>query len=156
MKIFSRYDLPDVPGFVSEGPSLTQQHFKEECDINNIIAKYASGIQDLTPENVRNLISQVTPPEQLLNRRQPVFGDYYSVKDYQSAQNILREADEAFNAIPSYIRLKFGNDPAQFLEWLHDPKNKKEAEQYGFFVPEQKVIESAPEVLESSKDGKTD
>ena len=33
MKFYTRYEVPPEVGLEFEKPSLTQQHFKDECDI---------------------------------------------------------------------------------------------------------------------------
>lgn len=132
MKIFSRYDLPAHDGERFKMPTMTQQHFKDECDINRIIEKYASGLSNITPETVRQIINQTTPPERLMSSRSPVFGDFSDVKDFQSAQNAVIEAENAFMSIPARVREKFGNDPGRFIAWLQDPSNVEEAEELGF------------------------
>ena len=38
-RIYSRFSTPDSPA-VEFGVSMTQQHFKDECDINNILKSY--------------------------------------------------------------------------------------------------------------------
>nr|WAE43770.1 MAG: internal scaffolding protein [Microviridae sp.] len=96
------------------GPSLTDQSFVDEASIDQILAKYArTGI----------LAERVD---------QPMFTDLVGVtNDYQTALNLVLEADEAFFALPARIRSRFKNDPGQLLSFLEDPKNLKEAFELG-------------------------
>lgn len=93
--------------------SMTKQSFKDETDINNILKKY--------------LKTGILP----LAQRVAEYGDYSDVGDYQSALNTVIGAQEAFMALPAKLRERFGNDPGQFLGFLSDPSNRKEAEELG-------------------------
>lgn len=103
-KIFSRFDVPTSSGLdCSDSPSLTQQHFKDECDINYLLRHY-------------NDIPK--PP--------PVYGDCTQYSDLQSAINLFDAAAADFQAIPSDIRAKFGNNPVTFFNFCNNPANKDE------------------------------
>ena len=102
------------PGFSCVGPSLTQQHFKDECDINAIIARHdTTGLW--------------CNPVDLVKSRQPLFDDFSVLPDFMDAQNFLNEAGDLFNALPSSIRRRFDNNPYELLEFLADPANTSEA-----------------------------
>lgn len=98
-------------------PSLTKQEFAEENDINFIVKR-----------------AQVTG-ELPLNMKAPVYGDFSEVPDYQSALNIVNEAQEAFQSLSSAIRERFSNNPAMMLDFLADPRNIKEAVELGLIAP---------------------
>lgn len=99
-------------------PSRTKQSFAAECDINNIMARYLNtGL--ITHENTR----------------QALYGDATGV-DYQSAQNFIAAANSEFQALPSAIRSRFDNDPALFLDFIHDEKNLPEMAELGFLKDE--------------------
>lgn len=91
----------------------TQQHFKEECDINTIVRRY--GITGLVP----------------VGTRAPSFGDFTGVMDYQTALNAVMEAEKAFGAIPADIRKRFDNDPQAFVAFCSDKANVEEMEKLG-------------------------
>ena len=105
-------------GTVNGEPTLTQQQFKEECDINNIMARY-----------------QNTGEFTHLTRKQGVYGDFSEIKDYQTMLQTVLEADAAFASLPAKMRLRFQNDPAQLLEFIQDPKNTEEAISLGLMEP---------------------
>ena len=117
MEFRSAYERKEHKGLTCEPPSLTQQQFKEECDINNIIARYET----------TGLLTDPLHP----GTRMPQFGDFSNVPDYLHAQTIIARTREAFEALPSKIRDRFDNDPAQMLEFLQDESNREEAMKLG-------------------------
>lgn len=114
-------------GLACEEPSLAQQHFKEECDINTILQKF--NITGLLPE------SPISPR----------FGDFTGIGDYHTALNRVIAAQDEFEALPAQIRARFNNDPAQLIEFLDNENNRPEAEELGL------VEKVAAEVVEATK-----
>lgn len=95
------------------GPSLTKQSHKDECNINLIVAQYdRTGLITHTKENPG------------------IYTDLQAV-DFLQSQLIVTQAKEMFQALPSKIRNKFQNDPAQFMDFMHDPDNKDEIYKLG-------------------------
>ena len=90
-------------------PSLTQQQFKDECDINNIIKTYSQ--------------TGVLP----VSKKVGAFLDVSNVTDYQTSLQTVYEAQRAFDALPSKIRTRFENDPNLLLAFIEDDKNYDEA-----------------------------
>lgn len=101
--------------------SKTQQQYLEQSDINNIFKKYMS-TGEITWTNSK--IGQ--------------YADLLDMPDYQQALNLVIDANEAFDALPSSIRDRFQNDPHQLLEFIKDPNNKEEATKLGLLksIPE--------------------
>lgn len=99
-------------------PSLTQQSFRDECDINVLVARFGLG---------------APLPQGLVA---PVFGDFSGVDDYQSALNSIMAADEKFMMMPAAVRSRFGNDPQQFVEFCSDDRNLEEAVKLGLVLPQ--------------------
>lgn len=95
-------------------PSMTKQEFRDECDINQIMARY---------EKTGQLPS--------VNYRQPMYGDVSSLASFHDAMNTVVQAEQMFMALPAELRDRFGNDPAQMLKFLDDPENKDEAIRLG-------------------------
>lgn len=118
----SRYEsYRETQGQLFSLPSMTQQHFKDECDINNIIARYeATGL--------------LTDPLQSSGRMYE-FGDYSAVQDYQDSLNCVIAAREMFDSLPSKIRERFNYDPARLLQFLGDDSNRDEAIRLGLVDP---------------------
>lgn len=114
----SAYDPHKKYVFKTVGDSLTQQHFKEECEVINIIKKH----------DRNGIIEHV-------QRGQARYGDFSEVHDYREALDLVRNAKEEFMAIPSDIRKKFDNDPGKFYEFVSNPDNKEVLEKMGFIEP---------------------
>ena len=62
-------------------PSRTQQHFKDECDIDRILKKYSQ---------TGFLVDPLVP------RRDPLFGDFSESMSFMEAQNRIAHVREAF------------------------------------------------------------
>jgi len=61
----------------------------------------------------------------------PVFGDFDEVDDYHTAVNAVRDATEAFMALPGTVRDRFRNSPQEFIEFCSDRRNLDEARKLG-------------------------
>lgn len=109
-----------------EEPTLTQQQFKDETDINNILRQF----------NVTGLL-----PESPLS---PRYGDFTGIVDYQSALNAVIAAEDGFMTLPADIRASFGNDPEQLINFLDDPANKDQAIKLGLI--DGKLIENEQKI----------
>lgn len=118
-KIRSFYDTHIVStGFTSDKPSVTQQQFKDEADINYIIKMYdASGVY---------------PGQTGASPREPMYGDFTNLpENAQEAYNQIIEARNNFNQLPLEIRQRFNYDPSAFLDFVQDPANMKELVRLG-------------------------
>lgn len=137
IKFRTAYD-PHEPGkyaFAPVGESLTQQQFKDECNVNNIMAKYKK----------TGLLTHI-------NRHQAQFGDFASIEDYQVSLHKLMQAQESFAQLPSEIRSKFLNDPANLIEFVSDPKNNEEAIKLGLKIPKPEKEPSFQSQMETALD----
>jgi len=83
--------------------SLTQQQFKDECDMNRI---------------VRNAMRGIAPRH--LNPGVPHFDDFSEVPDLMTAYDLVAKAEEAFSSLPAALRAELGNDPARITELSDD------------------------------------
>lgn len=84
---------------------LTQQHQKDETDINLIMARYTrTGVIDH------------------VNKNQPAYFDV-PAHSYHEAQNAIAQADSMFQELPAKARKYFDNDPSKFLSFVQNPKN---------------------------------
>lgn len=103
-----------------------KQSFREECDINKIIARYAkSGL--LTP----------------VTSRPPAFVDVSLVGDYQSAVQNIEAAQGMFMNLPWEIRKEFSNSAAEFLDFCTDSDNEDRMRELGLLP----ALEVEPEVV---------
>lgn len=113
MKFNSRYSVTGMkPGIIFKDPSATLQSFKNDADINCIIARY---------ENTGVLVDPTVPVS-----RTPEFGDFSDMPDYQTAQNVIIAARNAFYTLSSNIRERFNNDPAAYFEFVRSLKEGSE------------------------------
>ena len=129
MKFNTRFDLPVSKPFDQTGEeSLTRQSEADGCDINLIMERF---------NRTGKLPAMQSIP--------PKFGDS-RVVDYMTAQNIVKEAKEQFEALPSNVRKAFGNDPANFLDAIADQseENAQKLLKLGILVPRK---ESPEEML---------
>lgn len=116
--------------------SMTEQQFKDECDINNIVNRPNFGINPMRKPD-----------------RQFEFGDFAGEVDFQTAQNIVASACSQFELLPSGLRDRFENSPSKFMEFVNDPKNIDEGIELGIYVgkPEKVTAEQvSTSVVEKS------
>jgi phage internal scaffolding protein len=97
----------------------TRQEFKDECDINVLMKRYQS-----------------TGELPHLNTSTPQFLDVSSSLVFQESMNYIADAQSMFNELPSAIRDRFYNDPAQFLDFCSNDKNRLELAEMGLLSPE--------------------
>lgn len=96
-------------------PSLTQQHFARDADLNTIIKRY--GITD-----------GAIPPAALDPK---YFGDFTDEADFRDHLERIRNAENRFNALPANIRGMFDNDMIFMHDWVTAPENAEEAVKLG-------------------------
>ena len=117
--VHSEYDPPVDPGIdCSVEPSMTQQCFQGECDINNILSRFQN--------------TGLLPEDMMGDGR---YMDVASAVDYHTAQNIINSAHEVFNELPLKVRRRFNGDPLAFLEFIDNPDNRDEARELGLLKP---------------------
>ena len=117
MKIRSIYDAGFFDGITFSAPTATQQQFKDECDVNFILRRFAD----------TGVLTHVSEAE-------PLFDDC-SEFDYLNAMTTVVRAQEDFNALPSAVRKRFNNSPAELFSFLAKEENHDEAVALGLFVP---------------------
>lgn len=86
--------------------SMTKQSFKDESDINKIVARHHAG-------------QQVTH----LNRAEPRFGDFANSPSYKEQLDMVNQADMAFMDLPSKVREAAGNNAGVLLAMLDNPED---------------------------------
>jgi len=126
---YDRDKNSDLAKFVFTRPSRTQQSFRDECDINNILRQF-------------NVTGQLPA-----GSVQPQYGDFSGITDYQSALNAVMAAQESFLQLPAKVRAKFDNDPALFVEFASNEANRDEMKALGLLHEEtaQAVVTSPSE-----------
>lgn len=103
----------DESGLTCKDQSRTKQSFAEEADINTIVRRFH--LTGQLPTDVR----------------MPQYADFTEIVTFQDAMNAIRAAEESFMAMPAEIRTRFHNDPAEFVQFCGDEKNKDEAVKLG-------------------------
>lgn len=127
IKCRTAYSARDVvfPGLLfADDEGLTQQHFKDECDINQIVKRYVqTGVWDHESDFV------------------PYYGDVSEVpNDLMSSFEEVARAEAAFMDLPSDVRKALDNDPSRLGAWLHDPANRDQAIRAGLIVAPQETV----------------
>ena len=121
-RTFSKEDYENDP---------VKQSFKDEVDINNIIAKYSQ--TGVLPE-VRDGVAQ--------------YLDMTKIPNYEKVLNTVIQAQELFDSLPADVRYRFRNDPGQMLDFFKDDKNYDEAVKLGLLdeqlVSKRRLSKEAP------------
>lgn len=115
---YDRDAASDEAGLRCEDPTMTQQHFAEECDINTIVRRF--GITGELPTGVR----------------MPTYADYSNVVDFHTAMNAIAKANEAFDEMPVEVRARFHHDPGEFVDFCSQESNRSEAIKLGLVLPQ--------------------
>lgn len=98
------------------GESRTKQSFKDECDINKILARF-----------------QRTGAVAHFSKFSPQYGEVPSV-DFHEALLLAKKGIEMFEALPSSLRKRFENSPEAFLAFVQDSKNADEMVSLGLIA----------------------
>ncbi len=85
---------------------MTKQSFKDECDIQKIIAR----------ADKAGTISH-------LQKYEGVYADFSDV-DFHQLTGQLTRGREIFDELPAELRQEFGQSPAAFFGYVNDPANK--------------------------------
>lgn len=109
------------------GQGRTHQSFKDECDINRIMARYMQ--TGVLPQNINPLEARYLDVSEM---------------DFQSAQELISGARSLFEQMPSKLRSRFDNDPAKLLAFVSDSKNAREAAELGLLAPERAAAILSP------------
>lgn len=121
MKIVKRKRVQTV----IEGKTMTQQHQKEQCDVNSIIEKYRK-----------------TGHIAHTRKGEGRYGDFSKYHDFRANLELVSDAQTQFDALPAHLRKRFANDPANLVEFLLDPSNKEEAQKLGLVPQPEKKSEA--------------
>jgi len=127
--------VSDETGLVCPEPTLAQQNFKDECDINHIVRQFG-----LTGELPGKPLS-------------PQYGDFSGVLDYHSAVNAVLAAQDDFMELPAQLRSRFNNDPAELIDFLANEQNREEATKLGLVAAKPISEPSETPSVEPKADG---
>ena len=95
------------------GEGLTEQSQAKQTDINYILREYTK-------------TGFMRHSKEFEGRYDDVTG-----ADFNDAMNLIADANTMFEELPSGIRNKFKNDPAQFLDYCQDPANTEALREWG-------------------------
>lgn len=138
MQIRSRYALGDpVKGLEFHEPSLTQQQFKDECEIESLLKAHN--------------LSQVMG---IMNNhgQQPLYADVTDIPDFHDAQNHVARATEYFEGLPSDVRSRFNNSLSEFLTTLNDPGAREALTEMGVLKKADKAADVVRPVVPPAAD----
>lgn len=102
----------------------TRQEFKDECDVNLIMARFQKTGQ--------------WPPR---DAAAPVYLDVSGAPDLMTALQVMSDADQAFMSLPARVRAEFENDPLKFVAFAADENNLDQLRDWGLAKPK----EAAPQ-----------
>lgn len=103
VRIFSRYDYDGLssPGVTFTEKSLTQQHFKDDCDVNIILERF--------------LRTGEVPTASVI----PSYQDVSDFADFRELQDAMSDATDYFESLPARVRARYNNDVTNFYESLN-------------------------------------
>lgn len=102
----------DLSSTKCEEPSMTVQADRAEVDINMIVARHKAAGIPLPPSNL-------------------TFGDGTELLTYEAALSAVVRAKELFARLPAATRLRFGNEPGEFMAFMADPAMVEESYSLG-------------------------
>lgn len=109
------------------GEGRTKQSFKDECNINSIMAKYIRTGFIASPGDAK-----------------PRFGDFASLPTYHEAMTTIAKINGYFATLPSALRARFRNDPAELVAFMSVESNREEATSLGLVQPEKPKGDKTP------------
>lgn len=125
-----QYDLDrdegegDLCVLISDVPSLTQQQFAQDADLNVLAKRF--GVKDGSV-----LPAAVVDPR--------YYGDVSEIPDLRTALDRVRDASDRFAALPAQLRARFHNRPDLLHEFVSKPENAEEAVRLGLLVKRQEA-----------------
>lgn len=104
------------------GPSVVQRHFRDQQNVNNIVARYKQTGLDPYADRIGN----------------QRFG-FATSKSFTEAMQQVAAVQSAFATLPSAVRAEYENDPAQWLDSQGQDQGSDE------IVPPEALQEAVPE-----------
>lgn len=134
-KIRDAYSRPRVQLECEPGKGETQQHFKDEVDINNIIRKFQNG-GELTH----------------INEQVAQYGDATS-QGFTEAMYLVKDAERAFMELPSQVRREFGDSVTEYLDAIGNPEMQGKLADLGLIeaLPVDKTMSAETPPVEPSR-----
>lgn len=134
-KFHTQFSLPPKPASPHGGVSLVDASALGDTDINTIVKRFNAGDNSVV-------------------RTTGFFADVSDAGSLADAMERVRKAHEEFEALPSAVRDRFGNDPHALLEFIADSSNDDEAVRLGLKVRsvkektlEEKIVDGVTSAL---------
>jgi phage internal scaffolding protein len=136
MKMTNHHELRRDVSIDCSEPKITDQSFKNMCDINIIMANYAK----------TGLFGH-------LNNNEPRYVDNSTIPNLEEAFDIVNRAEMLFYELPADIRKLMDNDPSQLEGFIQNPENAEILLKNGVIVkreePKKPFIQELTELLKS-------
>lgn len=113
-KVSYRKNMSVKVSTINNDPSKTDQQWEKDCNVNNIMAKFAQ-----------------TGQLHHTKSRPGVYADVSELGDFQTAMNTVTQAQRDFSQLPAALRERFNQSPASLVKFLSDPNNRDEAIKLG-------------------------
>lgn len=116
VRVYSRFNPPPQVGVSFENvDSLTFQCFKDDCDINHIMARYRE----------KGILTHLKSGE-------PQYGDFSTTpEELHEAYELVDKAQSMFASLPSSVRDRFDHDPVKFFDFYNNEDNNEELVKLG-------------------------
>lgn len=124
----SQTDRVRKPGKKFTTKGRTHQSFRDECDINTILGRWRQS----------GFIEHVS-------LRKPVYEDFSNAEDYMASLNKIQAARDLFDSLPARLRARVNNNPADLINFVHNPNNADELRELGLLNPVEDREEPPPE-----------
>ena len=108
----------------SSEPSFTRQEFKDECDINVLMATY-----------------EKTGMLPAFNPKSPDYLDVSEIPDLRESMEVVKRAEAAFMTLPAKVRQEFDNSAAAFVDWMNSDPDRDKLKEWGLLTPEPAPVE---------------
>jgi hypothetical protein len=110
LNIYQRNTAYSMP-YDYEAHTMTSQEYRDEVNINTIVKRYTLKTfeEKWSQESYEKFIDTTILPQ-----------------DFASAQQVMLDAQNMFDDLPSTVRARFNHNPAQLYKHLHDEKALKE------------------------------
>lgn len=141
---FTRYNPPPAVSEKNDSPTMTQQHYKDECDLNQILARHrVEG--ELNAMQLRQLLAQSAMGAD--SARVPRFEDVSDLPDLSYIKKSFIAASRAFAHLPIQARVAFGNNPEVFYSAMTDKSQHGKVRDLGlgFLLKDSKTEETSEE-----------
>ena len=93
----------------AEPDGRTQGQYKNECDINVVVATYRRAEDPFPSQRASGA---------------PMYADLPDATDLHSSLNMVADATNAFMELPATVRARYDNSAVKFLDALRDPNER--------------------------------